>query len=240
MTIPLPPCLILGGGLGSRMRPATDQVPKPLLPVAGEPFAVHQLRWLIAQGVTEVVYSTGYLGHMIREALTDRLELGCRICFVDDGEQLLGTGGAVRRALEESDLGEAFFVLYGDSYLHLDLQQVWEEFTGAGDEVDGLMTVFRNEGRWDRSNARLEGRRVVLYDKDVSDPTEAGMHHIDYGLSVLNSNAARARLPEGPSDLAHLLRSMSLDGRLAGYEATERFFEIGSPEGLAALQEHLG
>ena len=231
-------CLVLGGGVGERMRPATETRPKPLLRVAGEPFVVHQLRWLAAEGVTDVVYSIGYLGHLIRGELDGRDDLGCSVRFVDDGPTLAGTGGAVRRAVDEAALDATFFVLYGDSYLQLDLRAVADRFEQSGAEA--LMTVYRNDGAWDRSNAVFDGRRVVRYDKREPDPAAAGMRHIDYGLSILRRDTVSSRVPRGrPSDLAELFHALSLEGRLAGYEAERRFFEIGSPGGLADLIHHL-
>jgi NDP-sugar pyrophosphorylase family protein len=220
------------------MLPATENLPKPLLPVAGEPFAVHQLRWLASEGVTDVVYSIGYLGAMVRAELSGRSDLGCSVRFVDEGDQRLGTGGAVRFAVDAGALGESFFVLYGDSYLRIDLASVVETFERS--DADALMTVYRNDGAWDASNVVFDGRRVVRYDKSEPDPAAAGMRYIDYGLSVLQPESVVARLPAGdPSDLADLFGPLSTEGRLAGYEARHRFFEIGSPAGLADLQRHL-
>ncbi len=234
----LPACLVLGGGVGSRMRPATDAIPKPLLRVAGEPFAVHQLRWLASEGVTDVVYSIGYLGHLIREELTTRRDLGCAVRFVDEGERRLGTAGAIRFAVDEGALDGAFFVLYGDSYLQLDLRSVADRFEESDDEA--LMTVYRNDNAWDASNVVFDGRRVVRYDKREPDPAGAGMRYIDYGLSMLTAESVRARVPAGaPSDLGDMLHSLSAEGRLGGYEARERFFEIGSPSGLEDLRHHM-
>lgn len=231
-------CLVLGGGIGTRMRPATDTLPKPLLPVAGEPFAVHQLRWLASEGVTDVVYTIGYLGHMIRDELAPRRDLGCTVRFADEGSHLLGTGGAVRFAVDEAALTGPFFVLYGDSYLRIDLKSVEERFRRS--DAEALMTVYPNDGAWDASNAVFDGSWVVRYDKREPDPGASGMHHIDYGLSVLRAESVRARIPAGtPSDLADTLSALSREHRLAGYEAHHRFFEIGSPAGLEDLRHHL-
>ncbi len=234
------PCVVLGGGLGTRMRSVDDRLPKPLLPVAGRPFVLHQLEWLGRQGVHELVYSIGHLGHLIREELDGRDDLwGCSVRFVDEGDQLLGTGGAVRLAVETYGLDAPFFVLYGDSYLDLDLAAVEEAHTASG--LDALMTVYRNEGRWDRSNVVFDGVRVRRYDKYEPDPGGAGMDHIDYGLSILRGETVLACVPEGgPSDLAEVFNVLSVEGRLAGYAAERRFYEIGSPEGLAALEADLG
>jgi NDP-sugar pyrophosphorylase family protein len=231
-------CLVLGGGVGSRMRPATATRPKPLLDVVGEPFAVHQLRWLSAQGVDDVVYSIGHLGWMIREALDGRSDLGCRVRFVDEGACRLGTAGAVRFALDQGALDDAFFVLFGDSYLDLDLAQVSAAFERSGAEA--LMTVYRNDSAWDRSNVAFDGHRVLRYDKAAADPAAEGLRYIDYGLSVLRADSVRDRVPPGrPHDLADVMADLSREGRLAGFEAEHRFYEIGSPQGLADLRSHL-
>jgi NDP-sugar pyrophosphorylase family protein len=219
------------------MRPATDRLPKPLLPVAGEPFAVHQLRWLAAAGVTDVVYSIGYRGALIRAELGGR-ELGCSVRFVDEGTQLRGTGGAVRLAVDSGLLDSPFFVLYGDSYLCLDLRAVVARFAAAG--VEALMTVYCNDGALDRSNAVFDGQLVTRYDKREPDPAAAGMRFIDYGLSILQPDTVRQRVSaDAPSDLADLFSTLSAARQLAGYEASQRFFEIGSPQGLADLTLHL-
>ncbi len=232
------PCLVLGGGLGTRLGSETESIPKPLVSVAGTPFAVRQLRWLGSQGVHDVVYSIGHLGHLIRAELDGRDDLGCAVRFVDEGPQRLGTAGAVRLAVDEGAIGGSFFVLYGDSHLEVDLASVADAF--ARSEGEALMTVFRNDGAWDRSNVVLDGGRVIRYDKDEPDPSEAGMHHIDYGLSILHESTVRRLVPPGrAADLADLFRDLSAVGRLAGFEAGERFYEIGSPEGLAELRRHL-
>ena len=102
-------------------------------------------------------------------------------------------------------LDETFFVLYGDSYLRVDAAAVADRFEESGAEA--LMTVYRNDGRWEASNAVFDGHRVVRYDKHEPDPTAAGMHHIDYGLSVLRAESVRERLPgSGPSDLADMMQ----------------------------------
>ena len=233
-----PTCVVLGGGVGSRMRPATDTTPKPLLRVGGEPFVVHQLRWLASQGITDVVYSIGYLGHMIRETVATSSGFGGIVRFVDEGDRRLGTGGAVRLAVDQAALDGAFLVLYGDSFLRIDLAAVTECF--AGSDAEALMTVYRNDDAWDASNADFDGRLVVRYDKHEPDPIGAGMRFIDYGLSMLRVDSVRARIPAGiAGDLADTMNTLSLEGRLAGYEARDRFFEIGSPAGLADLEHYL-
>ncbi|MBV8925128.1 MAG: nucleotidyltransferase family protein [Bradyrhizobium sp.] len=225
------PVAILAGGLATRMRPATERIPKALLEVAGRPFVEHQLALLRREGVGRVVLCVGFLGEMIEAAIGDGARFGLEVSYSFDGEKLLGTGGALRQALPR--LGERFFVLYGDSYLEIGYAAVQAAYRRSG--LPALMTVFRNEGRWDTSNVLFDGSRIVRYDK--RHPT-ADMKFIDYGLGILNGDVLRA-VRAGAFDLSDLYTALALEGRLAGYEATRRFYEIGTPSGLAEADSHL-
>ncbi len=226
-------CVILAGGLGTRMRPLTESCPKTLLPVAGRPFAYHQLHRLAAQGITEVVYSIGHQGdHIRRYWAEERPPIPIR--YVDEGEHLLGTAGALRLARNQGVLDKRFFVIYGDSFLPVEFAPVWDAFDASG--LPALMTVLRNEGRWDRSNVIYQPGdnpgRVVLYDKAAA----PGMQYIDYGLSGF-----RRELFDDVthSDLTALFHDLSLQGQLAAFQVHERFYEIGSPAGLRDFEEFL-
>lgn len=228
--------VILAGGLGTRVRQLTGDLPKALLPIRGEPFVHHQLRLLRRQRIRDVVFVTGYRGASIQEAVGTGEEFGLSVSFVDEGEALHGTAGALRVALDAGALSGSFAVLYGDSYLPIDVTPVWAAFADAGRAA--LMTVFRNDDRWDRSNAVLEGGMVTLYDKRP-DARHPGMAWIDYGLSVLDRRVVEA-LPAGEVvDLADVYRDLSLRGQLAGFEVASRFYEVGSPEGIADLEDYL-
>ena len=134
---------------------------------------------------------------------------GLEVSYVEDGETLLGTGGALRRAFDAGVLDPAFFVLYGDSYLPIDYRRAWTAFGRSG--KPGLLTVFRNEGRWDTSNVLFADGQVVLYDKRREDPRSLAMVHIDYGLSVLTSSVLEQRVPSGVRvDLGDVYKAMSL------------------------------
>lgn len=231
-------CAILAGGLGTRMLPRTETVPKSLIPVRGEPFAGHQLTLLARQGVDRVVFCVGYRGDMLRDFVGDGSRWGVDAAFVDEGGELRGTAGALRLALDADVLDDAFFVLYGDSYLPIAYPPVWDAFASAG--LPALMTVFRNEGRWDASNTVYRDGRVVRYEKGCPDPAAAGMAYLDYGLAVLSRGVVE-EVPAGEvADLADVYRRLSVAGRLAGYEVYERFYEIGSEAGLRDLDDHLG
>lgn len=222
------PVAILAGGLATRLRPITGKIPKLLVAVAGEPFFSHQLRLLRQNGLTKIILCVGHLGEQIVAHYGDGSKWGVQIEYSFDGEKLLGTGGALIRALPK--LGEAFYVLYGDSYLPIDYQAVGRAFLASGQP--GLMTVFENREAYDASNVWFEDGKIRLYSKKEKLPQ---MRHIDYGLGVFRADAFAACLRDAVVDLAAVQSTLSREGRLAGYELKERFYEIGSPAGLQEL-----
>ena len=233
-----PQCVVLAGGLGKRMRPLTDAMPKNMLPVAGRPFAEHQLEFLIANGIEDIVYLIGYHGDKIREYFGDGKRWNVRIRYADEAMHLRGTAGALRLAFENDLLDSAFFVVYGDSFTPVPMQYVWNAFQASS--MPALMTVLCNEGRWDRSNILYENNRIVVYDKTGRDPQSARMRHIDYGLSVLDRAVVAERVPTTwPADLSAVFAELSREGKLAAFEANRKFYEIGSPSGLTDFQSYL-
>jgi N-acetyl-alpha-D-muramate 1-phosphate uridylyltransferase len=226
------PVAILAGGLATRLRPATDETPKALLNVAGEPFLFHQLRLLRSHGVRKIVLCVSYLGDMIKTKVGDGTGLGMQIAYSFDGPTLLGTGGALKRALPK--LGKEFLVVYGDSYMPVDYAAIVKAFVLSGKPA--LMTIFNNEGRWDASNVWFEGGEILRYDKKLRRPE---MRHIDYGIAVLSA-AVFARFPDDVTfDLAEVYSRLVAEKKMAAYEVKQRFYEIGSPQGLAELDSLL-
>jgi NDP-sugar pyrophosphorylase family protein len=232
MSRELLPVAILAGGLATRLHPLTRILPKALVDVNGEPFIAHQLRLLQASGIERVVVCAGHLGEMIQAFVGAGTRFGLRVEFSFDGPRLLGTAGAVKQALPL--LEETFFVLYGDSYLPCDYRAVHTAFEKSGKLA--LMTVFRNGGRWDRSNVQFVDGCILAYDKQH--PTER-MHHIDYGLGVLHRSAFEMIPDDQPFDLATLYRDLLSRGHLAAYEVEQRFYEIGSLAGLEETRRYL-
>ncbi len=226
-----PPVCILAGGLGTRLGERVRDTPKPLLDVAGEPFLHHQLRLLARHGVRDVVLCVGYLGERIEQAIGPEA-FGVRIAYSHDGPEPLGTLGAIRRAIPL--LGERFLILYGDTYLRIDYMGAADAWGQSG--LPAMMTVLRNDGRWDVSNATFDGQRVVVYDKRAPSPD---MRWIDYGLGGLLAGAVDELDPE-VTELSDLYTSLAARGELFGFEATERFYEIGTPEALAETSAFLG
>jgi NDP-sugar pyrophosphorylase family protein len=226
------PAAILAGGLATRLRPITATIPKALVEVAGRPFIDHQLALLHAHGVRRVVLCLGHLGEQVESHLGDGAAFGLEVRYSHDGDRLLGTGGALRRALPL--LGEVFWVMYGDSYMDIDYAAVLADFCRRG--VPALMTVLPNDDRWDKSNAVFRDGRLLRYDKRVRTPD---MAHVDYGIALLHRTALERIPPDRPYDLADLYRDLVAEGRMAGYEVTRRFYEIGSPAGLAETRAYL-
>jgi NDP-sugar pyrophosphorylase family protein len=225
------PVAILAGGTATRLRPVTEAIPKALVDVAGKPFIVRALEYLRGQGTDSVVLCIGYLGEQIEAAIGDGSRYGLTVRYSHDGPHLLGTGGALRRALEL--LGASFFVLYGDSYLPIDFRAVERAYQACGKPA--LMTVLRNDDRWDKSNVLFRDGRIFEYNKHRPRPE---MAHIDYGLTVLSASVIAAR-PAGLSfDLADVYHELSVQDLLAGHEVFERFYEMGSFKGLSETIEY--
>jgi NDP-sugar pyrophosphorylase family protein len=221
----MPPLALLAGGMATRLGELTTQVPKAMLQVAGEPFIAHQLRLAAREGIGHVVLCVGYLWEQIADFVGDGGKFGVHVTYRVDGPSLLGTGGALRRALP--DLGPEFLVMYGDSWLDIAFAPVVEAFRASG--LPALMTVYRNDGRFDRSNVLYMDGRIRRYSKIDITPD---MHHIDWGLGVCRAELFSQR-PDGLKfDLAEVYGALAAKRKLAGFEVTTRFYEIGSAAGL--------
>jgi len=225
------PVAILAGGLATRLRPITDKIPKSLIEVAGKPFIARQLDYLRGQGISSVVVCIGHLGELIQAVIGDGRAFGLTIHYSTDGAIPLGTGGALKRAVPL--LGEQFFVLYGDSYLPCDFCAVQSAFSRSGKPA--LLTVLRNQDRWDKSNVLFRDGCVVEYNKRTP---RVEMEYIDYGLGILSAAMLDPYPHDRAFDLADVYRDLSLADRLAGFEVAERFYEIGSSEGLKAAEAY--
>jgi NDP-sugar pyrophosphorylase family protein len=226
------PIAILAGGLATRLGPLTEKAPKVLLPIAGKPFLAHQLELLRHRGIKRAVLCLGHLGEKVIKEFGKGHSWGVELDYSFDGPTLLGTGGAIRQALPK--LAHTFFVLYGDSYLTAPFAPIADFFERSGKR--GLMTVYRNEGLYEASNVIFRGGRIVLYDKKVRLPE---MRHIDYGLSLFHASVFEEWPAGKPFDLAEVMQQLIARRDLAGFEVAERFYEIGSPAGLAELESLL-
>jgi len=222
----MPPIAVLAGGLATRMRPLTDRLPKALLEVAGEPFIAHQLRLFARQGIRVIKLLVGYRWEQIELFVGDGSKFGVQVDYIIDRPKLLGTGGALRHAIDR--LGPEFLVTYCDSWLDAWYAPVVGAFRAIGGPA--LMCVYRNENRWAASNVHFDNGIIRFYSKKIYLPE---MRHIDWGLGMMKASAVATR-PLGQAwDLAELYEELSSSGRLAGYEMTRRFYEIGSQQGFA-------
>ncbi len=226
------PVVILAGGVASRLRPITEKIPKCLVPVNGTPFLDIQLKQLRAQGIQEVILLIGHLGDLVADYVGRGSRYGLRVSVIKDGPQLLGTGGALRSAMNH--LPEEFFLLYGDSYLSCSYEEVQQKYIEGRPPI--LMTVFKNDGRWDVSNIEYSEGVVVRYSKKVRVPT---MNFIDYGLMILQRDIFSLMAPDQPFDLSDVLEKFAQNGQVMGLEIHERFYEIGSHSGLQELSSFL-
>lgn len=225
------PVAILAGGLATRLRPLTETLPKAMVLVAGEPFCFHQLRLLARHGFTEAVFLTGYLGEQIEAAVGDGSRFDIAVRYLSDGPALLGTGGALIRALPV--LGARFAMVYGDSWLEFDYQAAMAKFLTDGRPA--LMTVLHNDGCWDASNVEFANGEILAHSKATR--TER-MRYIDYGFSLFHAEAFGAAPTGRPIDLTTICEALAARGALAAYEVHQRFYEVGSVSGLAELEAY--
>lgn len=226
------PIAILAGGLATRLRPITDKIPKALALVGGEPFIFQQLRLLKNRGFTDVVICAWYRGEMIRDYVQTGVQFGLNVTYSFDGSYPLGTAGAIKKALPI--LSENFFVLYGDSYLPCDYFAIQKDFLIQSKQ--GLMTIYKNDKEWDKSNVEFVNGKIRRYDKMIS---LQEMHYIDYGLGIFNASAFSTVSLELSSDLPEIYQNLIVQDQLAAYEVYERYYEIGSFSGLSELDQLL-
>lgn len=225
--------VILAGGLATRMRPRTLDTPKALLEVADRPFIAWQLERIANSGFDRVLLCLGHLGEQVQALVRDGAHFELSVDYSFDGPRLLGTAGALRKALEQ--LEDTFLVTYGDSYLPFDYSAPLRDLS-QHPEALGTMSVFKNEGRWDASNTAIAGELVARYEKASGDPA---LDHIDYGATALRRSVIEGLAPGEQYGLDAIQARLAREGRLRAYRAHERFYEIGSEEGLRELDEYL-
>ena len=223
--------VILAGGLATRLYPVTKTIPKSLIDINGSPFIDHQIKLLEKNRIKKILICAGYLGEMIQDHLKKN-KPDIEISFSFDGEKLLGTGGAIRKAIRILD--NEFFVIYGDSYLPVSFQDVAQFFEISGKK--SLMTVVKNEDMWDKSNVIFEKSRIIRYDKKDKSPE---MKYIDYGLGIFKKKVFDEIPEDQVTDLADIYKDMLKKNELAGYKIKSRFYEIGSFHGIEELKEYL-
>jgi NDP-sugar pyrophosphorylase family protein len=200
--------------------------------VSGQPFIFYQLAYLRKQGIKKIILCIGHLGEMIKSYVGDGSRFDLKILYSSDENRLLGTGGAIKKAL--SILDDEFFVLYGDTFLPIKFDVVEKAFLSSNKLC--LMTILRNDNKWDRSNVIFRNNRFIEYNKQ-NPSTE--MRYIDYGLSVVSASIFDSYSNEAFFDLSSVYESLSTKKQLEGFEVYERFYEIGTPNSLAETEKYL-
>jgi N-acetyl-alpha-D-muramate 1-phosphate uridylyltransferase len=226
------PVVILAGGLATRLYPSTRTVPKALILVNGLPFIDHQLSILKEKGISHVILCIGNLGSLIEEFVGDGSQWGMQVQYSHDGDVLLGTGGAIKKATPL--LPDSFIIMYGDSYLDIDFNLVVKEFYAQ--KLPVLMTVYRNRNELDISNILMKDGRILKYDKEDRDPA---MEYIDYGLIVIRNEVFDQYPSNERFDLALVLSQLVDAGLVATYEVEQRFHEIGSAQGIKDTENYI-
>jgi N-acetyl-alpha-D-muramate 1-phosphate uridylyltransferase len=228
----MPSIVILAGGYATRLYPVTKTIPKSMLHIAGKPFIAHQLAMLKKNDINKVIICSGYLSNQIENLVGNGEKFGLSVYYSFDGDNLLGTGGAIKKALPLLD--DTFFIIYGDSYLNVDFRSVSNYFLSRNKK--GLMTVLRNRGKWDRSNITSKDGNITNYSKTEKN---GEMEYIDYGLSMLRKSAFDETGSEAIFDLAVIFKSLIAQQQMIGYEVKSRFYEIGSVQGIKETEEYL-
>jgi len=229
-----PTVLILAGGLGTRVKDLNPDLPKAMLPICGEAFISHQLRLLARESVEEVILCVGYQSNPLVDFVGSGKHFGINVRYSFDGEQLLGTGGAIRHALNECNLDKPFAIIYGDSYLDTSFAPIYAAFLQCNKL--GLMTVYQNDNRWIQSNVLYQSGSVTEYSKTKDN---SSMSHVDYGLSIFRPQALSAFSNTETFDLSEVFLTLLKENQLAAYEVKDRFYEAGSVGGIKELSEHL-
>lgn len=217
--------VIVAGGLATRLGKRSEKIPKSMIKVSGKPFLQYQIELLKQRGIKRILLCIGYLGEQIRTYFGDGKNFGIEIQYSMEVENLLGTGGALKKA--EPLLDNDFFLMWGDSYLLLDYRDIWNAYIKSG--YKGLMVIYKNYNQRAKSNVIYKNGKIVLYDKWSSQPE---MIYVDNGLSALN----KVILNEIPSKrkfpVEKIFHKWSKEGKFAAYETKQPFYEIGSTSGL--------
>ncbi len=230
----LPPVIILAGGLGTRIGALYPELPKAMVPINGKPFIAHQLALLSRQSIEEVILCLGHRSESIVKYVDSGHGFGIDVRYSYDGEKLLGTGGAVRKALAVYNLSKPVAVMYGDSYLDTDFASIYDAFLKS--ERLALMTVFQNNNQWIPSNIVCRSGMVTQYNKEK--PT-SDMQYVDYGLSFFDPRAFGDVSINKAFDLVDVLQALIQKDQLAAFEVKERFYEVGTAQGLRELESYL-
>jgi len=225
------PVVILAGGLATRLGYLTKDIPKSLLPINGKPFIHWQLELLRSQHINKVVICVGHLGGAIKGYVGNGEKWGIDVHYSEDGPNPLLTGGAIKKAIKL--LGGEFFVMYGDSYLPVDLYQIAKAKLSSKKSL--LLTIFNNEGFDEKPNVLYTGCNWMRYSKKIN---TREFTYIDYGLSLISSDVILNFSDSDRFDLSDVFEVESLKNNIEPYEVFTRYYEIGSVKGILDFENY--
>lgn len=224
--------VIMAGGKGTRLRPVTNNLPKAMVPANDKPFLEHLLIMLKKRGVTDIVLCVSYLGEQIKSYFGDGTKFGLNIVYSYDGEELLGTGGALKKT--ESLLNNSFFFINGDVYYDLDYRKIAEEF--EKNPTLGLMVVYHNRDKITQNNVIVQKGKLLRYDRDRIDPK---LNEVDGSVYVFKKEILDM-LPEGKSALEiETFQKLIDSNQFRVYMPENRYYTNGTPEKLKLFEKHL-
>ncbi len=226
------PVVILCGGKATRLYPLSQKVPKAMTEIEGKPFLEYQIDLLKRNGIFDIVLCIGDKGEQIKEHFQDGERFDVRIKYSQDGEELLGTAGALKKA--ENLLADSFLVLFGDTYLSLNFQEAINFF--EKNRQLGMMTVFRNAGKYAPSNTVVENGLVKYYSKKRH---LKNMNYIDCGLGIIRKDSLKYLRQGESGDLAILNQALIKRQELLAYPIKKRFYDIGTFRGLADFRRYI-
>lgn len=228
--------IVLAGGMATRLYPITKDIPKCLIPFSGRPFVDYQLAWMSKNGVDRVTFILGYLSGQAVSHLKTLDFPSLKIDWIEEGPSRMGTGGAISLALKQGAIKDDFLIVYGDSFLPISFSDVW--LASKLRQSTALMTVLHNRGQFDRSNCKVIGNKVALYSKDTAVQSRHEFQHVDYGVTFWTQAAFKEFAPaKDVWDLAEIIEPMASCGKLDALVMDQRFYEIGSSDGIRDFQD---
>jgi NDP-sugar pyrophosphorylase family protein len=217
--------VIICGGLGTRLEPLTQDIPKSMVPVKSRPFLEYLVEHFKGQGVPRFIFCTGHLHDQIESHFGDGSAFGVNIQYSNEKEPL-GTGGALLNA--RALLDDRFFLSYGDSLLPIQLAPMVDLFDSQ--PALGVITVYDNHEKLAPSNVHLDKDGTVLaYSKERC---SSDMNGVEAGLSLFSKTILELAIQEKFSLEMDIFPKLINRGRLFGLLTLQRFYDIGTPEGL--------
>jgi NDP-sugar pyrophosphorylase family protein len=224
--------VVLAGGLATRLGSLTDRSPKSMVEIEGHPFIEYQLSMLRRFGANKVLLCIGHMGNQIERFVGDGSRFGLEVSYSDEGRRLLGTAGALKNA--GPHLESEFALVYGDSYFTLPIATIWDKFLAS--KCPAMMVVLKNKGKYGPSNCDVKAGFVAKYAKGSK--TES-FEYVDFGLVCLKKSLLSSIPGETPADMSVIFSSLVGRKELLAYEVFQRFYEVGSVQGIVEFAEYV-